>query len=170
MDIDDPLETLLGSIRDCLNGGLYYAGLVVALTVPDVCAALESEDGKTSNQKYKDWYESYLGELYKTLTSDDCYSLRCSVVHQGKFGHPNNQYRRVLFTVPNSQKNVYHNNIVENALNIDAICFCTDVMNAARKWYDTKRTDPNVIKNLQNLVSYRPDGLHPYMVGIPLIA
>jgi len=80
------------------------------------------------------------------------------------------QYSRVLFTVPNTQRNVFHNNIINDALNLDVIQFCRDVTEAAKHWYVAKHGDPNVIANLPNLVRYRPSGLSPYMVGMPLIA
>ena len=167
---DSPLHTLLDNIQGCLGAGIYYAALVTALTIPEICAALESDGGWGGNQKYKNWYHDYLGDKYPNLTPDDCYALRCSVLHQGKLGRPNMQYSRVLFTIPNRQRNVFHNNICNDALNLDVSIFCNDVIAAAQAWYEVKRDDPFVLANLPNLVRDRPEGLSPYMVGMPLIA
>lgn len=167
---DDPLKVILSDIQSCLDNGMFYAAIVLALTLPEVCAALESDDGGGTRGKYKKWYDEYLSEVYPRITSTDCYSLRCSVVHQGKLGHPGMKYSRVLFTIPDGRGNVFHNNIINDALNLDAARFCSDVMDAAKRWYAAKQGDPNLLKNLPNLVRYRPKGLAPYMVGMPLIA
>ncbi len=168
--LDSPLHTLLDNIQGCLGSGIYYAALVTALTIPDICAALESDGAWATREKYKDWYKTYLGGNYPNLTPDDCYYLRCGVLHQGKLGRHGMQYSRVLFTVPNRQNNVFHNNIINDALNLDVVIFCNDVVAAAQAWYELKKDDPFVLANLPNLVRDRPEGLSPYMVGVPLIA
>lgn len=166
----DSFETILGNIRDCLDGQMFYAALVVSLTIPEVCASLEAQGGRGNNERYKKWYTEYLSLSYPNLTADDCYSLRCSVLHQGKLGRPGMQYSRVLFTIPNSRNIVLHNNIINDALNLDVVHFCNDVIAAARNWLAAKHDDVCVIENLPNLVRYRPQGLSPYIVGLPLIA
>jgi hypothetical protein len=166
----EPLETLLGSVSECLASGIYYAALVVALTIPEICSALESEGGRGSGERYKVWYATYLGDRYPDLTPDDCYRLRCGVLHQGRLGRPDMLYSRVIFTIPNASENVLHNNVLGEVLNLDVSQFCDDLVSAARRWYKVKAPDPHVIANLPNLVRYRPEGLSPYVVGMPLIA
>ena len=164
------MDTVILEIDNALNKRLYYLGVVMALMLPDICAALESSNGKTSPMRYKNWYNKNLAAKYPNLTTDDCYSLRCGVVHQGRLGHPNMQYERVLFTVPNAQNNVFHNNIVNNALNLDATIFCRDMIESALQWFYVAQNNSNVQANLLHLVQFRPQGLSPYMVGMPLIA
>jgi hypothetical protein len=164
------METILQEIDRALNTGLYYLAIAMALTVPDICAALESPNGETSGPKYKAWYNANLANQYPNITDADCWSLRCGVLHQGRCGHPQMQYGRILFTLPNSQNNVFHNNIINDALNLDAVLFCRDVVASARHWFKGKQNDPIVQSNLPNLVQLRPQGLPPYMVGMPLIA
>jgi hypothetical protein len=164
------METILQEIDRALEAGLHYLAIAMALTVPDICAALESLNGETTGPKYKAWYNANLAGRYPNITDADCWSLRCGVLHQGRFGHPNMQYGRILFTVPNSQNNVFHNNIINDALNLDAVLFCRDVVACARHWFDEKCNDLVVQSNLPNLVQLRPQGLAPYMVGMPLIA
>lgn len=164
------MDVILGDLERALGAGLYYVAIAVALSLPDVCAALESPNGETSAAKYKAWYDKYVACKYPALTSSDCWSLRCGVLHQGRFGHPNSQYGRVLFTVPSAQRNVFHNNILNDALNLDAIIFCRDMIGSTRQWFTAARSDATVKANLPNLVQFRPKGLAPYMVGMPLIA
>jgi len=164
------METILGEIQKALDAGLYYLAVASALSLPDVCSALESPTGMTSGNQYKAWYDTWLASRYPNLTADDIYSLRCGVVHQGRFGHPKMQYSRVLFTIPNANRNVYHNNILNDALNLDAPRFCQDIVESVSAWYESKKNDPNVTQNLPRLLRLHPNGLPPYMVGMPLIA
>ncbi|MDP2694408.1 MAG: hypothetical protein Q8O58_06035 [Gallionella sp.] len=166
----ESMEIILNEIDRALDAGLYYLAIAMALTIPDICAALESQNGETSGPKYKAWYTANLGAQYPNVTDADCWSLRCGVLHQGRCGHQNMQYGRILFTIPNAQNNVFHNNIINDALNLDAVRFCHDVVACARLWYARKQNDPVVQSNLPNLVQLRPQGLAPYMVGMPLIA
>jgi hypothetical protein len=174
MPVIDPLETMLQDIERALNASLHYLALVMALTMPGICAALEEPSGSTSgrdSKAYMDWYSTNIGTLYPNLTGVDCYSLRCGVVHQGRFGDPNKmQYGRVLFTVPNVSRNVFHNNILNDALNLDTEIFCRDMMNSVRNWYCNRPSNSVVHRNIDMMVRLRPEGLAPYMVGIPLIA
>jgi hypothetical protein len=164
------MEMILQEIDRATQAGLHYLAVAMALTIPDICAALESPDGQTSGPKYRAWYNANLAPQYPNISDADCWSLRCGVLHQGRYGHPNMQYGRILLTVPNAQRNVFHNNIINDALNLDAVIFCRDVITSARRWFANHRNDAAVRANLPNLVQFRPQGIAPYMVGIPLIA
>ena len=59
------------------------------------------------------------------------------------------EYSRVIFTVPNPQNNYYHNNIINDALNLDIITFCNDFVHAAEEWYRVKASDPFVVQTCQ---------------------
>lgn len=163
------MQLIISEINRALSLGLYYLALMMTLSLPDICAALESSDGQTSGAKYKAWYNAWMASEYPRLTADDCYRIRCGVVHQGRFGHPQMQYARVLFTVPNAQGNVFHNNILNDALNLDVVTFCNDMERGISQWYQEKQGNSNVVANIPRLVQYREKGLAPYMVGIPLI-
>jgi len=163
------MESILEEIEKALEAELYYLAIAMALTMPDICAALESPNGETKGSKYKAWYNANLARIYPNITDEDCYSLRCGVLHQGRLGHSNMQYGRILFTLPNPQNNCFHNNIINDALNLDAIRFCSDVIACTRLWYNQKKDDLIIKNNLPNLVQFRPQGLAPYMVGMPLI-
>lgn len=164
------MDMIVLEVERAIDAGFPYLGLVVALTLPDICAALGSPGGKTDPQKYKDWFTNNLADRYPSLTCDDIWSLRNGVVHQGRFGHEKMQYSRILFTLPEARGNVYHNNIVDDALNLDAITFCKDMCCAVQTWYAANKDKPEVAANYPNLVQFRPAGFPPYMVGMPIIA
>lgn len=165
------MDFLSEQIKKALDAQLYYIAVMYTLTLPDICSALESQDGKTNGFLYKAWCDTWLLASYPTLTSDDLYGLRCGVVHQGKLGHPNMQYSRIIFTVPIPSSNVFiHNNVINDALNLDALQFCRDMVDAMTKWYNQKKEDTNVKVNLPQLVRLYPNGLHPYIIGMPVIS
>jgi hypothetical protein len=164
------MKEITDEIEKALSADLYYLAILTALSLPDICAALESDNGETSGAKYKAWYDAWMAKLYPEITSVDLYSLRCGIVHQGRLGHAKMQYSRVLFTIPNAQRNVFHRNIFNDALNLDAVVFCRDVVRCVSEWYEAKHNDPNVKANFPRLLRLRVNGLAPYMVGVPLIA
>ena len=95
---DSPLEIVLSDVEKALENRLFYLAVAVALTIPDICSALESSDRRTSSDKYKDWFTKWLQEDFSFLSSDDLYSLRCGVVHQANFG-TKHQYESVVFAL-----------------------------------------------------------------------
>ena len=164
------MQATLDEIEHCVGSGRYYAAISLALTVPDIAAALGSSNGESKPARYKAWFDANLSPKYPNLTAHDCYCLRCGVVHQGRFGHPGSQYDRVLFTIPTPEGRVFHNNIFNDALNLDAPTFCRDIVKAALKWLKAEAGNATVQTNLQRSVRLYPRGLAPYMVGTPLIA
>ncbi len=164
------MEMILQEIERALNARLFYMAIVLSLMVPDICAGLESDDGRTSPDQYRDWYTRNLADKYRFLTAEDCYSLRCGVIHQGRFGHGGNTFARVIWTIPNERNIVLHRNIMNDAFNLDAVRFCRDVVNAARTCFRAAQDTANVHTNLPRLVTFHPTGLAPYIVGLPVIA
>nr|USU32868.1 hypothetical protein NG677_03990 [Methylobacterium sp. OTU13CASTA1] len=168
-----PLDTIVEDIRLALKSGAYYSALSTSLTLPEVCACLAIPGGASTGQasaKYQAWYNANFAQKYPNLTALDCWCLRCGVLHQGRMGHGRMQYERVLFTLPNAQNNYFHNNIINDALNLDAVTFCEDIITTSLGWYVANKADPVVIQNVLLLVQMRPNGLAPYMVGMPLIS
>jgi hypothetical protein len=47
--------------------------------------------------------------------------------------------------------------------------FCKDVIDGVEKWFAVKGTDENVQRNLPNLVQFHPNGLLPYLRGVPAV-
>jgi hypothetical protein len=142
---------------------------VLTLTLPDVCAALESADGRSTPDRYKAWFDAWLGKKYgRHLSANDMYSLRCGVAHQGKFEHPALQYERIFFTL-RPGGTFFHVNVFQNALNLDLVFFCKDVIDSVDEWFAQKQADPNVQTNLAHLVQFHPNGLLPYLKDVPAV-
>ena len=46
------MELILKEIERALDAKLYYLALQASLTLPDICGALQSDDGVAKNYKY----------------------------------------------------------------------------------------------------------------------
>ncbi|MFD0768880.1 hypothetical protein ACFQZ1_08130 [Bacillus sp. CGMCC 1.60114] len=159
------MEDLFNEIERGLDAGVYHLSLGIALCIPDICAALQSEDGKTSGRKYKEWYNNYVGNKLM-MSADDCYYFRCSFLHQGSTQHEKSNYKRIIFAEPGP--NVFHNNVINDALNIDVKIFCNDLITSARQWLKVVKNDENFIRNHANSFKRYPNGLPPYIGGVPV--
>ncbi|USS40070.1 hypothetical protein NF865_06920 [Thermococcus aggregans] len=165
------MEELISQIKKALDNNLYYLALLAALTLPDICGALSSEDGKATKQRYIEWFNKYVGEKYKgCLTGEDCYYFRCSFVHQGTSQHPKSNYSRVIFVEPTGTSNIFHCNILEDALNIDVRIFVMDILEGVEKWLREVKDTEVFKKNYARFMKRYPNGLPPYIVGVPVIS
>jgi hypothetical protein len=152
------IKALTKEITQCLNSGLWYAALVLILTLPDICGALESSNGETDDHRYYAWYEKWLMNKYPSVSAEDLYRLRCGVAHQGKARHRKIKYR-IFFTVNSKDRCRKREN--NGALILDLHVFAEDMVDAVERWYKAK--NPNVKKHLSGLVQYYPNGLPPYL-------
>jgi len=185
------LEAIFDEIWKANNAGLHYTALAVALSVPDICSCLEQEPGKiwAKTEKYIAWCDAHLVSRFKHLTGKDISDLRGGILHQGNFRHPKSAFDGVMFVGPNSAIRFQNDIIITVApgvqiggktmeeiglgyriLVMEVVPFCTTIADAAREWVVAKASDPFVQSNLPRLVRFRPNGLPPFAVGVPVIA
>jgi hypothetical protein len=169
------MDAILNQIDRALDRGFHYLAVASSLTLPDICAALETENGETSKMLYQKWYDTWIGPKYPMMTGTDIYRLRSGVVHQGIFGPKGMQYDRIVFMLPG--RHTLHRNIsshiaggTESALQLDATIFCRDMIAGVKSWYAAKSNDPNIVANLPRVLQFRPNGIPPHFVGVPVIA
>lgn len=169
------MRDFIDQIERAVQAHAYYLALYAVLTLPDICGAMESDDGQATRTKYIEWFDKYVAPGYRafgqsTLTGEVCYFYRCAVLHQGRAQHPKLGFSRILFVEPGVTTNVFHNNVLNDALNIDVSIFCTDVLKGANIWLQAAEHSPNYRKNFPLFMQRYPLGLAPYIVGVPVIA
>lgn len=158
------IELYLEQIEACLQEKLYLPALASALSLPDICAALESDNGESSGTKYQKWYDEY-GRKYcsKKMTSKQAYQFRCRMLHQGSSQiDKNDETIRVCFFEPSESTDgiTAHDNSLGDSLNIDIQKFCNGMIKAVREWLKNMETNENVQKNLdKNFIKRVKDGL-----------
>ena len=168
--MNEALSSLLSEIKAGVEAGFYLMPVILAATLPDVCAALEANDGRTSQQRYKEWYDAWASDILTNFTAEDCYSFRCGVVHQGRLGDMQSSYNRAIFPLPTAQQNTFMNCVINDAYFCGVEQFCESMITAASRWYEAKGSEQNVVDNLTRMMRIYPTGLTPYAVGMPLLA
>lgn len=158
---------LLNEIQRALSVNLYYVALLTSLNIPDICGAMASTDGIANRSKYIDWFDKYVAPNYVgNLTGTDCWYFRCSAVHQGSSQNSRSTYSRVIFVEPSATTNIFHNNILNDALNLDVRVFCNDIISGALTWLQQNENTQTYIQNYSRFMRRYPNGLSPYIVGV----
>ena len=163
------MDRLFQEITIAAENGLFYLALFGALALPDICGGMESANGRTNEKKYTAWFDAWVGSKCQgMLTGEDCYGFRYSMLHQAR-AHPHRGlYSRVIFLEPN--KRIFmHLNVAEDVLNLDIPTFCRDMVEGARSWLPTVEGTPQFDANLSAFMTRHPNGIAPYIVGMPVI-
>ncbi len=173
------MRDLLHQIEAGLDANLYYLSLYVGLTIPDICGALDSKNGRAHGDKYKKWFNQYVAHRYRDsdsnkqlLTAEDCYFFRCSLLHQGSTQHLQSTYERIIFIEPEIPRRgvTLHMNVFDNALNIDVDLFCRDIITGAENWLGKVEHTNQFKDNYDRFMRRYPTGLPPYIDGVPVIS
>jgi len=139
-----PLSFALREIHATYQAKLYYAAIILCLTLPDMCAASEFEEGDEAfwniQKRYETWCDRYLIKHLSALTSTDIWALRGGVIHRGQtFGHPKNRFERVAFILPDGRHNIFNGIVTQmqgglplHSVGVDV--FCQAFFDAAHEW------------------------------------
>ena len=87
------VQKIISDIKAALDNDLYYAALISALTLPDICGKVAFPNEKV-RKRYIDWYDQEIGYYERNpnsklhdkmpyLSGEVVYSLRCSLLHSG---------------------------------------------------------------------------------------
>lgn len=164
------MRDFLDQIELSLNQNLFLPALFCSLSLPDICAGLQSENGETNGAKYKAWYIKYAKKYCSSLlTETDCYQFRCRMLHNGSAQLPRQGSRRIWF-IERSHDNlqIIHDNLMqsgsETILQIDLQIFCRGMIKAATEWFEQNADNEPIKSNYENLfIHRRQNGLEPYI-------
>lgn len=166
------MDTIFDEIERCRDAGMWYAALILALTIPDICASLDAGNNARSDgvkARYIRWCKRHLAKY--AYDGAILYDLRSGVVHQGRF--KSLSYDRVVFSTGAPHfHHVTFEQPGEIILAYDVSRFCQDLITAAREWYEDSKELPDVKANAERLVRPRPDGLQAFFPksDFPIIA
>ena len=182
------MRDIIDQLERSLDHPEYFLSLFTALAIPDIGGALDSADGVASGERYKEWYERWVRpqfqrtvmsripeharghvKLENPLTGDACYRFRCSLLHQGTTQHAKSPYSRIIFVEPGATTNTFHYNTLNDALNIDVASFCREIIAGAREWLDGVEGTERYKSNYDKFARRYPNGLAPYIVGVPVV-
>ena len=168
------MNNIILETESALRMGLYNIALQSTLAIPDICAALNSENGETNGKKYIAWFNENVPQLCDDyLDGEVVYILRCSLLHQGKFTHPKQKYDRIIFQPPNKNGNNFHKITVkmsnENVLLLNLTKFCDDILLSAKIWSFRNQDSENYKNNSINLIQTNNNGYNNIIMGLPMI-
>ena len=162
------MERFTKSIRTALKASDWYGALTTALTLPDICGRMETpNDG--SNRRYARWFSEWVepaytmdigGQKHVFLSGNDCYALRCSLLHEGGENIEEQRAREALdnfhFIMPPPNGNCFHKIQSNQSLLLQVDIFCKDVADAVDKWSASDKVkEPEIKQRLQNLLTIR---------------
>lgn len=165
----NPFDDILRQADAALRARLYLPALFTTLTLPDICAAIGSDDGETSGPRYRAWVDTYL-PVYE---SAELYRLRCRLLHQGTAILRNAKNPIRYFFVEPGHGSIHRIILVANfgtcAAALDLEIFVAEVSQAVRSWlaWGPKRADFS--HRLWDVIQRRPS-LPGVIAGVPVFA
>lgn len=131
--------------------------MMVALTLPDIMGALDSENGKATGSKYRSWLSKYAN--YPPDDAALIWEIRCSLLHQGR---ANQGELRVGFTVPGTGQ--LHKLSVEAYDGVKIAwhsieAFVDDIATAVIRWLNEFGRTARAQRNLQQFARLRAEGV-----------
>jgi hypothetical protein len=164
-----PLYPLLNEINAAVTHGAPFLAIAMTVALPDICVSLKSPNGRTNGERYKAWCEENLSkEEFGFVTGDDLWSMRCGVLHNGRFGDLKHNVARVIFALPGKGSLV--NCRFNDAYVYSAVDFCKNFTQAVYRWMEKNKEDETVKANIVRLMQYREGGLRPYIDGMTVLA
>lgn len=172
------MNDLIRALEECLNFSNWHAALFVALSLPDICGKIEKPLINSSQQRYADWFDKYVGYVgsnYKYnnsmpgqesifLSGNDCYALRCAYLHEGVGDITMQSAREVVekfqFIIAPPKMKI-HCNMIDTKLQLQVDEFCKDVKNGINHWLNDIKNDSDKQSAISNLLTIQlpnPDG------------
>lgn len=151
------LLTMVLQMNQALDAGLYMPAMVVALTLPDIMGALESEDGRATGPKYQAWLSRNAN--YRSEDALRIWEIRCSLLHQGR---ANKGEVEVAFTVPGTAQihnlsTVSHDGVKIGWYSIEE--FVRQMSTAVIAWLKQFGATKQAQRNLERFARLRPEGV-----------
>jgi hypothetical protein len=169
------MRDLLEQIYAAVTSGHHYLSLFPTLTLPGICGAMESDNGWDTRDKYVAWFDRWAAAKFSlradsdsAFTGEECYGLRCSLLHQGTTEQSKSRYTRIVFSEPNPEHRLAHLNVMGDMLNLDSTIFCVNILNSVAVWLDAEERSENYQRNFPKFIQRYPNGFGG-LAGIPMI-
>lgn len=138
-----PLElgSILDDMNNCIIARLYYPALLVALTLPEICSAMQLPNTTMIRDKhYIPFVDKYTTPADLGIDGLDCYRMRGGLIHRASLArHPSADFTHVIFTIPETKNLSMHAFSIEagdkSAVMLDLISFCRTMEIAVRRWF-----------------------------------
>ena len=156
--LSDALQVYFLDAERCCSKKAYWCLLHVIVCLPDICTALESNDGKATGDKYRKWCNRYFRHQF--LNGAERYEMRCKLLHQGRARTKATiRYSRFEFGQPASSGHCDHMRVDGKTLHVDVTNLYGETRIAIREWVKDMESGPNsqratnVARHLTSLVT-----------------
>lgn len=174
------LNDFISAARRAAEDDNWFAAVPLALTLPDVCGAIDEPDTR-SRGRYIRWWDAYMARRYVVwpdgdedpqwepftyLPGTDAYALRCSYLHAGtdQIEGAKTAHRRIRFLGPPTPLAFGYDRSTLT-LNIGLEQFVEWVCLAVETWMRDRVHDAGAQERLRGLVSIIPSAIT--VVGRP---
>lgn len=154
-ELETAFQVYFDEIERCRTSGTYWALLHVLVSLPDICAGLESESGWATAAKYVAWCECYCP--LDGLTAEGYREIRDKVLHEGRTLTESGRLYR--FTRPEASGDRFHRRLAaDGVMVVDVDELATEVAASVRKWFADLQGEAaasrrvNVARHLPSLV------------------
>lgn len=163
------MQGLIEAVKLSCTQGNWYSALYIALTLPDICTKLENPSSKESGKRYRDWFDKYLKQTYKSefhgpdfyfLTSGDIWALRCSLLHEGTDEISNQKSREVLRQIKFTT-NLVHRGKMGDVLVLNVAMFCEEMLAAVKRWIHATASDSAIQERIAEMAIIETGGFSP---------
>lgn len=146
LELKQTFQTYFDEMDKCLRAGCYWALVHLIVIMPDICGALESEDGQATFEQYKQWAECHLAG--SILQPNEWYGLRCVLLHQGRTLGGGGRYQNYVFSAPLGK--VVHENVPKGAVHLDVREMTKELQAAMDHWFTDIEANKNagIVKNI----------------------
>ncbi|MPS42795.1 MAG: hypothetical protein E2597_01335 [Stenotrophomonas sp.] len=158
------MEDFLQSIEAAIEQSNWNAAISLSLMLPDICPSMQGI--RRGRKRYMDWFNTYAADDFSSsfggafLSCEDCYALRCSILHSGTDDISDNSVEATLSKVTFTTLQM-HNIRFNDQLILDPRKFSMSMVNGARKWLSDVAQDSAVQKRLRMMVSVKNDAFSP---------
>jgi hypothetical protein len=157
--------------REAIKGGNLYAALALALVVPDICSQSETPKEKVGD-RYRRWFRRWAEPKFSHevgpdkertvfLSAQDCYLLRCSLLHAGsaELEAASATVQKFIFCDPKVGAHMNLLNISgKTYLQLMANKFCDELFDSAEEWDKANQGDSTIQGRKSKLLSIKSAG------------
>lgn len=179
------MEPILEQIRATFDCGIWYPVISSVLMLPDACGAIEFwGTNKTSRHRYVEWYDEWVYPHFQSsnvkFDGSVIYIIRNAMIHESSgFTRGKHGFDRIVFIPPNRDgieiefiRSCNPGGIEETAFHVTILGMMNAMEQGVRDWLKNVREDVDKRRELAiaNLVQFRPAGIRPHIVGIPVVS
>jgi hypothetical protein len=164
---EPPLYRYVRDIHGAVDAGALYSALALALTIPDICGAIEYPTEPVANRRYRAWFDDWCGFHQSQMTAADCWALRCTYLHLAREQFEGDAAAfaalgRMQFTAGKTGGGWASTYLgperagEKPAVRIPVETFCRDMAATALGWFEKRKGEERIAAGLSRLLEIRP--------------